>query len=97
MVQVERAFGIRFEAREVSSPQNVGELVALVDKKLALAYGTAELPPLVSDSRDFHAMRAEAHLPGSLIPVPRANHFTIVHELRDPDGLLTRHLPLLLG
>ena len=35
MVQVERAFGIRFEAREVSAPQNVGELVALIDKKLA--------------------------------------------------------------
>ncbi|HET6307163.1 MAG TPA: alpha/beta hydrolase [Rhodopila sp.] len=69
----------------------------LVDKPLALAYGTAELPPLVSDSRDFHAMRAAAHLPGSLIPVPRANHFTIVHELRDADGVLTRHLPLLLG
>ncbi len=35
MVQVERAFGIRFEAREVTAPQNVGELVALVDKKQA--------------------------------------------------------------
>jgi arylformamidase len=69
----------------------------LVDKPLALAYGTAELPPLVSDSRDLHALRSAAHLPGSLIPVPRANHFTIVHELRDPDGLLTRHLPLLLA
>lgn len=35
MVQVERAFAIRFEAREVSQPQNVGELVALIDQKLA--------------------------------------------------------------
>jgi acyl carrier protein len=35
MVQVERAFGIRFEAREVTAPQNVGELAALIDKKLA--------------------------------------------------------------
>lgn len=67
-----------------------------VDKPLAFAYGTAELPPLMSDSRDLHALRSAAHLPGSLIPVPRANHFTIVHELRDVDGLLTRHLPLLL-
>jgi acetyl esterase/lipase len=69
----------------------------LVDKPLALAYGTAELPPLMSDSRDLHALRSAAHLPGALIPVPRANHFTIGHELRDQDGLLTRHLPLLLG
>ncbi len=30
-----------------------------------------------------------------LIPVPGANHFTIVHELRDADGLLTRQLMLL--
>jgi len=67
-----------------------------VDKPLALAYGTAELPPLMSDSRDLHALRSAAHLSGALIPVPRANHFTIVHELRDQDGLLTRYLPLLL-
>ncbi|WP_428488613.1 alpha/beta hydrolase [Rhodopila sp.] len=68
-----------------------------VNKPLALAYGTAELPPLISDSRDLHALRSAAHLPGALIPVPRADHFTIVHELRDADGLLTRHLPLLLA
>jgi hypothetical protein len=35
-------------------------------------------------------------MPGALIPVPHANHFTIVQDLRDPDGVLTRHLPLLL-
>jgi arylformamidase len=68
-----------------------------VDKPLAFAYGTGELPPLMSDSRDLHALRSAAHLPGALIPVPRANHFTIVHELRDQKGILTRHLPLLLG
>ena len=68
----------------------------LVEKPLAIAYGTAELPPLVADSRALHARRSAAHLPGALIPVPRANHFTIVHELRDLEGILTRHLPLLL-
>ena len=80
------------------------EIVALsplrlpvVNKPLAIAYGTAELPPLVSDSRDLHAKRAAAHAPGPLLPVPGANHFTIVHQLRDADGMLTRQLPLLLG
>jgi acetyl esterase/lipase len=80
------------------------EIVALspmrrppVPKPLSFAYGTAELPPLQSDSRDLHAIRSAAHLPGTLIPVPHADHFTIVHELRDADGILTRHLPLLLG
>ncbi|HUN44042.1 MAG TPA: alpha/beta hydrolase [Acetobacteraceae bacterium] len=79
------------------------EIVALsplrlpvVPKPLAIAYGTAELPPLVSDSRDLHEYRAAAHAPGALIPVPGANHFTIVHELRDADGLLTQQARLLI-
>lgn len=67
----------------------------MVNKPLAITYGTAELPPLVSDSRDLHAMRAAAHLPGPLLPVQGANHFTIVHELRDADGLLTQQALLL--
>jgi arylformamidase len=67
-----------------------------VDKPLVLAYGTTELPPLISDSRDLHALRSAAHLPGALIPVPGANHFTITNRLRDQDGIMTRHLPLLL-
>ena len=70
--------------------------LAPVDKPLAFALGTAELPPLMSDSQELHALRSAEHMPGALIPVPRANYFTIVHELRDPDGVLTRHLPLLL-
>ncbi len=67
-----------------------------VAKPLAIAYGTAELPPLVSDSRELHALRAAGHTAGALIPVPGADHFTITHALRDADGLLTRHLPLLV-
>lgn len=64
-------------------------------KTLAITYGTAELPPLVSDSRDLNAKRAAEHAPGVLIPVAAANHFTIMHELRDADGLLTRQVMLL--
>ena len=67
----------------------------VVHKTLAITYGTAELPPLVSDSRDLHAVRAAAHAPGVLIPVAGANHFTIMHELRDADGELTRQVMLL--
>ena len=61
-----------------------------VAKPLAIAYGTAELPALVADSRDYHAHRAEAHLPGPLLPVSNANHYTIMEELRSPNGMLTR-------
>ncbi len=61
-----------------------------VGKPLAIAYGTGELPAMVASSRDYHAYRAGAHLAGDLIPVAHANHFTIIDELRQPDGSLTR-------
>jgi len=61
-----------------------------VIKPLAIAYGTAELPALVWDSRNLHAQRAAAHAPGPLIPVAGANHFTILDELRRKDGILLK-------
>jgi acetyl esterase/lipase len=67
----------------------------MVKKPLAITYGTAELPALVAESRHLHASRALEHLPGVLIPVAGADHFTITHELRDADGQLTRQLMLL--
>jgi len=67
----------------------------MIKKPLAITYGTAELPPLVADSRALHEKRAAEHLPGALIPVAGADHFTITHELRDADGELTRQLLLL--
>jgi len=60
----------------------------VVPKPMAIAYGTRELPALVDDSRDLHARRAAAHAAGPLIPVAAADHFTIMEELRRPDGAL---------
>lgn len=68
----------------------------MVNKPLAITYGTAELAALVNDSRILHAARAAAHQPGTLVPVAGANHFTIVHELSDADGVLTRQLMTLV-
>jgi arylformamidase len=59
-------------------------------KPLAIAYGTAELPPLVHDSRGLNWHRAAAHAPGPLIPLAGADHFTAVASLRERDGVLTR-------
>ena len=70
-------------------------LSRIFDKPLAITYGTAELPPLVGDSRALHAKRSAEHLPGPLIPIAGADHFTITHQLRDPEGELTRQLMLL--
>ena len=60
----------------------------VVPKRLAIAYGTNELPALVADSRDLHARRSAAGAPGPLLPIPGADHFTILEELRRPDGAL---------
>ena len=68
-----------------------------VVKPLAIAYGTAELPALIWDSRNLHAQRAAAHAPGPLIPVTGANHFTILDELRHNDGILLKAARDLVG
>ncbi|SDB70470.1 alpha/beta hydrolase [Belnapia rosea] len=62
----------------------------VVRKPLAIAYGTGELPELRRQSRDFHALRAEAHAPGPLIPVSGADHFRILEALKARDGELLR-------
>jgi acetyl esterase/lipase len=68
----------------------------VVMKPLAVAYGSAELPELVRQSRDFHALRAAAHAPGALIPVPGADHFRVLEALRLPGGSLLRAAATLL-
>ncbi len=62
----------------------------VVEKPLTIAYGSRELPALVHSSRRLHAKRAAAHVPGALLPVAGADHFTILDELRKPDGVLTK-------
>ncbi|MFC6790840.1 alpha/beta hydrolase [Methylobacterium komagatae] len=66
-------------------------------KPMTLAYGSRELPALVHDARNLHALRAAAHAPGSLLPVPGADHFSILDEFRRPDGILVRAAQDLLG
>jgi arylformamidase len=68
-----------------------------VPKPLAISYGTAELPALVEDSRELHAHRTAANAPGPLLPIAGANHFTILEELRRPDGMLVRAALDLVG
>ena len=61
-----------------------------VNKPLSIAYGTGELPAMIASSRDYHAYRSQANLPGDLVPVVNANHFTILDGLRLPNSNLTR-------
>lgn len=66
-------------------------------KPLDITYGTRELTALVEDSRSLHRQRAALHLPGSLVPAPGHDHFSIMETLRDPAGLLTRQALQLAG
>jgi acetyl esterase/lipase len=56
---------------------------------LILAYGTAELPELQRQSRDYHAARQAAGLPSELLALEGHDHFSILEELANPAGQLT--------
>ncbi|MHB2207697.1 alpha/beta hydrolase [Methylobacterium sp. CM6257] len=68
-----------------------------VGKPMCIAYGTRELPALIHDARNLHALRAAAHAPGPLLPVPGTEHFSVLDALRRPDGILVRAAHALLG
>jgi len=57
---------------------------------LVIAHGTAELAELQRQSREYAEARAKAGLAGRLTPLAGHNHFTILEELANPDGALTR-------
>ena len=66
-------------------------------KRLDVAYGTAELPALVFDSIKLHEFRLAAGAPGRLFPIEGADHFSILSELRRPDGALVEIARKLVG
>jgi len=79
---------MRLTEREIASLSPMR--LPVVNKPMAVAYGSAELPELCRQSRDFHALRALVHAPGPLIPVPRADHFRVLEALQQPNGDLLR-------
>ncbi|MGE4483201.1 alpha/beta hydrolase [Acidocella sp.] len=81
-----KALQLRDEEVDMLSPLRR----APVQKPLAIAYGSRELPHLVANSRDLHAHRAASHAPGPLYQICGANHFTLLEQLRDPRGELTK-------
>ena len=70
-------------------PATAGELV--------VAYGTRELPELCRQSIEYARAWTERGLPGRLLPVDGADHFTILDALARPEGVLTRALLAMLG
>ena len=59
---------------------------------LIVAYGTAELPELCRQSVDYAHAWGERGLPGHLLPIGWADHFTILETLALPDGELMQAL-----
>ena len=57
---------------------------------LVIAYGSRELPELCRQSIDYAGAWSERGLPGGLLPVEEANHFTILEALASPHGALMR-------
>jgi arylformamidase len=68
-----------------------------VAKPLTIAYGSREVPALVENARALHAMRAAAHVPGALVPIAGADHFTILIDMSSPTGAIVRQAHALLG
>jgi len=56
---------------------------------LVIAFGTAELPELQRQSRDYYSMREAAKLPTELLALEGHDHFSILEELASPTGQLT--------
>ena len=81
--------------------QEVAQLSPLrlpaVHKRLDIAYGTAELPALVFDLIQLLEARVAAGAPGRLVPIEGADHFSILSELRRPDGALVEIARKLVG
>ena len=69
----------------------------VVHKRLDIAYGTAELPALIFDSIHLHESRVAANAPGKIFPIEGADHFSILGELRRPDGGLVDIVRKLVG
>jgi arylformamidase len=64
---------------------------------LVVAYGTNELPELCRQSITYARAWSERGLPGRLLPVDGADHFTILEALADPRGVLTSALLAMIG
>ena len=65
--------------------------------ELVVAYGSRELPELCRQSIEYARAWTERGLPGHLLPVDSADHFTILDSLARAEGALTRALLALLG
>jgi arylformamidase len=82
---------LRLDAAEARRNSPILHLPPMAEP-LVVAYGTAELLELRRQSVDYAKAWIERGLPGHLLPVDGADHFTILESLAKPDGALTQAL-----
>lgn len=58
-------------------------------KPLVIAYGTAEPPAFIADSRALHRAREDSGAPSRLLALDGRDHFSILDELRSATGALS--------
>jgi acetyl esterase/lipase len=54
---------------------------------MVVSVGDAELPELIRHSREYASACTAAGERASYVPVPGANHFSILFDLARPDGV----------
>jgi hypothetical protein len=55
---------------------------------LVVTVGLGELPELVRQSEEYAAAWQKRGLRGKYLPVPRHDHFSILEELAQPNGVI---------
>ncbi|MCL4101699.1 alpha/beta hydrolase [Fibrobacter sp. HC4] len=69
----------------------------LVRKPVIVVSGSKELPELRRQSLEFAALRAAERIPGSYSLLDGHDHFSILTELENPNGALSRLLNIMAG
>lgn len=69
----------------------------LVNKPMVIVCGGDELPELRRQSLEFATLRAAERIPGTFSLLEGHNHFSILTELENPNGILSRMLCMMAG
>lgn len=72
-------------------------LRAPAKKRVAVVWGSRELPGLVWQSEAYVAARSRAGLPGGAMPIAGADHFSVLEHLRQRHGALLSVAAQLVG
>jgi hypothetical protein len=63
----------------------------------SITYGEEELPELCRQSEDFHIAWEARKLTSKVISLPTHNHFSILEELADPEGMIMKEIVSLIS